>query len=106
MAKSKKMLGGAGWSFEPADSVPEQETLSLPPEKQQVKIAVEKRPKGKVATVVRGFVLSGADRKTLAANLKKSCGSGGTDSGESIEIQGDHADTVRAFLSGKGWRVR
>lgn len=106
MAKSKKTYGGVGWSFEPAGGAPEPEAVSLPPEKQGVKVVVEKRPKGKVATVVRGFVLSGADRKALAASLKKNCGSGGADSTESIEIQGDHADAVRAFLSGKGWRVR
>ncbi len=106
MSKSKKILSGAGWSFEPAGGGEKAETASLPPDKQKAKVAVEKRPKGKIATVVSGFVLSDADRHDLAVTLKKKCGSGGSDAGDKIEVQGDHQGTVVAFLSGLGWRVK
>lgn len=106
MAKSKKILSGDGWSFEPAGGkAPAPERISLPPEMQKAKIALEKRPKGKVATTVTGFVLSDSDRKSLTAALKKCCGTGGSDSSEHIEVQGDHRDAVRGFLSKKGWRI-
>lgn len=107
MSAKKKMLSGDGWSFEPAGSADaKKEIVSLPPAEQRIGIAVEKRPKGKVATVVSGLVLSPADRKALARELKNSCGSGGTDYDDRIEVQGDRRDAVAAFLAGRGWKVR
>lgn len=107
MAKSRKVSGGEGWSFEPAGGkIPEKENPSAPPESQKARIVVEKRPKGKVATVVTGFLLSDPDRKRLAAVLKKSCGAGGGEAPGRIELQGEHRDAVREFLLKKGWTVR
>lgn len=105
MAKSKKLLSGEGWSFEPADTAPAPEAVSLPPEKQKARVRLEKRPKGKVATVVSGFVLTPADRKALAARLKKACGAGGSDSDTAIEVQGDHCAAVRTALEQLGWKA-
>lgn len=105
MAK-KKMLSGNGWSFEPADAAPAEEVVSLPPEKQKVTLKLEKKPKGKIATRVSGVVLSDADRKKLAAELKKRCGGGGTDAADWIEVQGDHRDVVREHLTKLGWHVK
>lgn len=107
MAKSKKILSGNGWSFEPAGGgAAPAERASLPPEKQRARVAVEKRPKGKIVTVVSGFVLSDADQKALAASLKKRCGSGGSAAGGTIEVQGDHRDAVMAELTRLGWTVK
>ncbi len=103
---AKKMLSGNGWSFEPAGGGAAKELESLPPAMQKVKIALEKRSRGKETTVVSGFVLSAADRKALCTALKKACGSGGSDTDAGLEIQGDHRDGIRAFLAAKGWRVR
>lgn len=105
MAK-KKLLSGNGWSFEPAGAAPEAEAVSLPPERQKARVALEKRAKGKEVTLVTGFVLSASDRKALSARLKKACGSGGSESGAGIEVQGDHRETVRSILAGMGWTVR
>lgn len=106
MAAKKKLLRGDGWSFEPAGKSDDAaETVSLPPAEQRPKITVEKRPKGKIATVVGPLVLSAADRKALARELKNACGSGGGERDGAIEIQGDHAAAVRAHLAAKGWRV-
>ncbi len=102
----KKLLSGNGWSFEPAGGGGKPAIASAPPDKQKAKISLEKRAKGKEVTVIAGFVLSDADRKALAATLKKACGSGGTDAGDSIEIQGDHRGTAAKILAGLGWNVR
>lgn len=103
---AKKLVSGNGWSFEPAAAAKPEQTLSLPDEKQKASVKLEKRAKGKEATVVAGFVLSDADRKALAAALRKACGAGGSDSPEHVEVQGDHREKVKAILSGKGWRVK
>lgn len=102
----KKLLSGNGWSLIPATPKASAEPESLPPDRQKATVKLEKRAKGKTVTLVTGFVLSHADRKALAATLKKSCGAGGSDAPEHIEIQGDRREDVSHILAEMGWRVR
>ncbi len=67
---------------------------------------MEKRAKGKIVTAVTGFVLSTADRKALAKSLKNACGSGGSESEDCIEIQGDHREALSVRLQNLGWKVK
>ncbi len=62
--------------------------------------------KGKGVTVIHGVPLQGDELKALAKALKARCGSGGTVKQGTIEIQGDHRDTVIAELKSKGWTVK
>lgn len=105
MAKGK-LHSGEGWSFIPAGGDKKAERESLPPEKQRPKISLEKRAGGKVVTVIANVVLSDADRKALARELKQACGGGGTDREDSIELQGDHRETAKAHLVRKGWPIK
>ena len=77
-----------------------------PPEKQTARLAVEKRKKGKVVTVVRGLPAEENDLPALLGQLKAACGAGGTVKDDVLEIQGDHLDRVRGLLTGIGYRVR
>jgi translation initiation factor 1 len=61
---------------------------------------------GKGVTTVSGLPLSAPDLATLAAGLKKRCGSGGTVREGVIEIQGDHRDTIVAELCKLGWSAK
>jgi len=61
---------------------------------------------GKTVTVIDGVIGSDAELTTLAQQLKKFCGSGGTVRGGIIEIQGDHCEKVIAKLSASGYRVK
>ena len=61
---------------------------------------------GKTVTVIDGMMGSEAELTTLAQQLKKLCGSGGTVKEGIIEIQGDHCDTVQAKLSALGYKVK
>lgn len=61
---------------------------------------------GKGVTTVTGLPLSVSDLATLAAGLKKRCGSGGTVRKGVIEIQGDHRDTIVSELSKLGWAAK
>lgn len=59
---------------------------------------------GKTVTLIAG--LPEKDIATLAQQLKKLCGSGGTVKDGNIEIQGDHCDKVMAKLSELGYKVK
>jgi len=60
---------------------------------------------GKTVTVLKGFVDGdGATLTALAKQLQKRCGAGGTVKDGTIEIQGDHCDTVMRLLTEAGYR--
>jgi translation initiation factor 1 len=61
---------------------------------------------GKGVTTIAGLPMSPADIESLAAKLKKRCGSGGTVREGVIEIQGDHRDVIVAELAKLGWPAR
>lgn len=65
-----------------------------------------KARKGKTVTVVTGLPGSPADLAEIATTLKRLCGSGGTVSGDNVEIQGDHRDRVAARLTELGHKVK
>jgi translation initiation factor 1 len=61
---------------------------------------------GKTVTIITGVAASNEAITTLAQQLKKLCGSGGTVKDGVIEIQGDHCDKVIARLTGLGYKVK
>ena len=84
---------------------------SLPPPQQTLKIMRDKKGrKGKVVTVVSGFVLTEPDLKALAKTLKNLCGAGGTakneTAGQIIEVQGDHRRKIGDKLTALGYNVK
>lgn len=62
--------------------------------------------KGKGVTVITGLGLAPRDLETLATELKKRCGSGGTVVSDRIEIQGDHRDAIVAELVKRGFKAK
>jgi translation initiation factor 1 len=62
--------------------------------------------KGKGVTVITGLGLAEADLQTLATELKKRCGSGGSVENGQIEIQGDHRDRLVEELTRRGWKAK
>ena len=78
----------------------------IPPEKLTARIAVEKRKKGKLVTVVRGLSANESDLPELLTKLKSTCGAGGTLKDDIIELQGNHLDRVRGLLSDIGYRLK
>ena len=78
----------------------------IAPEKQTARLRVEKRPKGKVVTMVKNLDSTGNDLMTLAAALKGRCGTGGTVKDDAIELQGDHLSTVEAALTALGYKIK
>ena len=89
---------GCRCSSRPAQPVPARITCVLRLEK--------KGRGGKSVTVVAGLPKNAAFLGALAAELKRSCGSGGTAAEEAVEIQGDQRERLRPLLTAKGWLVR
>ncbi len=92
-----------------------------PPEKQSLRIRLEKRKRGKLVTVISGFHCQPEQLQQTLSYLKSQCGAGGTidtsnapnehsskteNSKQNIELQGDHTARVGALLKSKGYRVQ
>jgi translation initiation factor 1 len=61
---------------------------------------------GKGVTVITGLPLRGDELETLASQLKRRCGSGGTVKDGTIEIQGDHRDLLVTELGRLGFSAK
>jgi translation initiation factor 1 len=77
----------------------------LPPEKQRVRLRLEKRKRGKLMTVIHGLDPRESDLPALLTELKNSCGAGGTIADHDIEIQGDHLDRITSKLADIGYKI-
>ena len=88
------------------DTAQEEDTATLPPAQQNLKVWLDRLKGGRVATVVRGFVGSADDLQALGKELKKSCGVGGTAKDGEIIIQGDHRDRVIELLIKAGYKAK
>ncbi|MCJ2377154.1 stress response translation initiation inhibitor YciH [Vibrio sp. ZSDZ34] len=62
--------------------------------------------KGKGVSIVTGLDLDDTALKLLAAELKKTCGCGGSVKDGNIEIQGDVRDKLKLTLEKKGHTVK
>ena len=80
---------------------------SLPPEEQTAAIRREKKGRGgKEVTVIYDLQLTPDDMKDLSKVLKKKCGAGGAVKDKTIEIQGDHRETIAAELQRLGYKTK
>jgi translation initiation factor 1 len=61
---------------------------------------------GKAVTIVRGLPLAPAELKALAKALKQRCGVGGSVKDDTIEIQGDQRQLLKAELEKRGYLVK
>lgn len=62
--------------------------------------------KGKGVTCVRGLPGTDAELKLMLAEMKKRCGCGGALKEGVIEIQGDKREEIKAWLEGRGHKVK
>lgn len=88
------------------DTKEEVETATLEPQKQNLRLWLDRLKGGRVATVVRGFVGTDDDLAALGKELKTRCGVGGTAKDGEIIIQGDHRDRVMELLQKAGYRCK
>ncbi|MDX2281402.1 MAG: translation initiation factor [Saprospiraceae bacterium] len=105
MAK-KQQNGGFVFSTNPDFQLNQEEdtTETLAPEKQILRIWLERVKGGKEATVIKGFIGTDDDIEALAKLLKNKCASGGNAKDGIILVQGDHRDKVLALLLDQGYK--
>lgn len=81
---------------------PEVETIL--PKEQKLRVVIDRKMrKGKVVTLVEGFVGRECDLEDLGKKLKTTCGVGGSVKDGVIIIQGDQADKVVSNLQSWGY---
>ena len=77
------------------------------PDRVVAKLRMEKAGRGgKTVTVIYDLPRSAEFLKTLCADLKRACGTGGTVVDDTVELQGDHRDRVRELLQKKSFVVK
>ncbi len=106
----KNRKGGIVFStnpdFEP-EYYDEDEIETLPPNEQNLKVLLDrKQRKGKVVTLIEGFIGTTDDLKDLEKKLKNLCGTGGSSKNNEIIIQGDHREKIMAYLQSNEYKVK
>ena len=80
----------------------------IPPKKNRGRVDIVRQTAhrgGKTVTVVTGFTGIGlAEKETLAKEIQKACGAGGTVKEGRIEIQGDQREATARILTNAGFR--
>jgi translation initiation factor 1 len=110
MAKDWKDRLGVVYSTNPdyKFSRSENETpVTLSPGRQNLLVQLDRKGrKGKVVTLVTGFVGSEEDLKILGRELKVMCGTGGSVSEGEILVQGDFAEKIMGILLTRNYKVK
>jgi len=108
MGKNKKNRKGVMYSTNPDFDYEyeneEQETLVN--NEQQLKVCVDKHRAGKVAVIIKDFIGTTEDLKTLGKTLKSKCGVGGSAKNGEIIIQGNVRDKVMEILKKEGYNYK
>lgn len=77
---------------------------SVPTAQQKVIVRLERKGRGgKSVTVIEGLHVSQKESEALLNQLKARLGTGGTVKENTLEIQGDHRDTLMAALEKMGY---
>ena len=78
----------------------------IPPSQQDLRIWLEKKGGGKIATVIKGFIGSEEQLSELGKSLKSKCSVGGTAKNGEIILQGDQRDKAILLLEKDGYKVK
>ena len=112
MSKQKKqrfegIVYSTASDFDYVDSESAADLDTLPNEKQKLKVGLDKKArKGKVVTLVTGFVGQDEDLQALAKVLKQKCGVGGSAKEGEILIQGDFKEKIIQYLLSEKYQVK
>ena len=110
MSNKNKKLQGIVYSTNPefTTSDPMSDFLeTLSPNKQNLLVRLSTQGRGgKKASLVQRFVGSDDDLESLAKDIKKHCGTGGSIKDGEIIIQGDLCQKIVDYLLSKGYKAR
>lgn len=111
MAKQKKQrFEGIVYSTDSNfdyESEQQENIETFPPRQQNLKVMLDKKArKGKIVTIVDGFVGQDEDLQDLAKTLKQKCGVGGSAKDGEILIQGDFKQKIFDILKSLDYQVK
>ena len=108
MEKNKKNRKGVMYSTNPDFEFEyENEKINtLSNNQQNLKVCIDKHRAGKIAIIIKGFVGTADDLKSLGKILKAKCGVGGSAKNGEIIIQGDLRDEVMNILAKEGYNYK
>lgn len=102
-----RICSGCGWPENDCKCSTRRANAPVPSGKITAKLRMEKTGRGgKTVTVVYDLPSNDAFLRELCQELKRACGTGGAVSGDTIELQGDLRDRVRAHLLKKNFSVK
>ena len=108
MSKKEKKSGGLVYStnpnFKPEEE--EQEEIGVKPNKEQLKVYLDRLGGGKMVSRVTGFTGKTGDIEILGRLLKQKCGVGGSVKDREILIQGEHRDKLILLLLKEGYKAK
>ena len=108
MVKNKKKKKGVMYSTNPnfEFEYENQEMGALSNNEQRLKVCIDKHRAGKIAVIIKDFVGTTDDLKSLGKLLKIKCGVGGSAKNGEIIIQGDVRDKVMEILKTEGYNYK
>lgn len=75
----------------------------IDPDKQNLRIWLEKRPGNKIVSIIRGFIGTDSELKDLSKVMKKQCGVGGSVKSGEIIIQTKDRQKLLQILNSLGY---
>ena len=84
----------------------DEEIQTLPNNKQNLEVCIDKHRSGKTAVIIRNFIGTPHDLKLLSKMLKSKCGVGGSAKNNEIIIQGDIREKIIEILEKEGYRYK
>jgi translation initiation factor 1 len=102
-----RVCPGCGWPARDCKCSTNRASAEAVPSRVVAKLRMEKKGRGgKTVTVVYDLPRNDVFLRELSQELKRACGTGGTVSENTVELQGDLRDRVRDCLQKRGFVVK
>ena len=106
MKKHDNIVYSTDDNYSPSKEEIDSTAIELPPEKQDLRLHLQRLPGNRIITIVKGFIGRDELLIDLSKYLKKSCGVGGSVKNNNILIQGNHRDKILELLNERGFKVK
>ena len=106
MKKNENIVYSTDENYSLSEEEMDSYAIELPPEKQDLRLHLQRLPGNRIITIVKGFIGRDKILIDLSKYLKKSCGVGGSVKNHTILIQGNHRDKILELLNERGFKVK
>ena len=106
MKKHDNIVYSTDDNYSPSKEEIDSTVIEIPPEKQDLRLHLQRLPGNRIITIVKGFIGKDKVLIDLSKYLKKSCGVGGSVKNNNILIQGNHRDKILELLNERDFKVK